>query len=576
MKKFAGLTAVITAIIMSFGTVYAYDFPQPDWGALLQERTEMVKETDFELYAEASPDKALNYGAKFEPAAGAYIGMSADTSEEFKPLGSYLTYIESFSQLDLYYPSNEMARSDNSVIMVGWTVNSLDDVDYDAVQKTCENLNAYGKKIFFRFANEMNCSQLGDEPDRYVEIFRNVANIAHQYPNLAVVWSPNDMGALDRPFEYYYPGNEYVDWVGVSCYTERKFQNNANTSESDSIYFMTGDYSWTTNKLKPLIDFMEKNNIEKPVMISEGAVARYDETGASYDGWHEPRLRNMLWNTIMKYPQVKMINYFNVHFDGYIGEQFSILNYPASIDIFKDAASSGAYLRSADDTPKFVFKPANDAGTLTADENGIIKLRTLAYFANQPNVTVTYRLDGNWFHSSDQIPYTCNLDVNSISDGAHTMTIATDTVSKDYAFTKNGNSISFGTAGGADMSVPAPNPAPENGISVIYNGNPIAFEQPPVIINDHTLVPLRAIFEAMNASVDWDDATKTVTSARGDITVLLTINDNILYKNGKGTEIEVPAQLVGDYTMIPVRAIAEAFGSNVEWIQETKTVVITE
>ena len=571
MKKITSITAAAAALVLSASTVCAYNFPQPDWGALLNERTAMVKATDFELYAEASPDKAVYYGAKFEPKAGAYIGMTADTSESFKPLGSYLTYIESFSQLDLYYPANEMVRSDDSAVMVGWTVNSLDDVNYDAVRTTCQNLNAYNKKIFFRFANEMNCSQLGDEPDRYVEIFRNVANIAHEYPNLAVVWSPNDMGALDRPFEYYYPGDEYVDWVGVSCYTEKKFQNSSNTSESDSIYFMTGDYSWTTNKLKPLMDFMAKNNIQKPVMISEGGVARYNETGESYTGWHEPRLENMLWNTIMKYPQIKMINYFNVHFDAFVGEQFSISDYPESVDIFNKAASSGAYLRSADDSPKFVFKNANDAGVLTADGAGIVKLYTLAYFANKPEVTVTYRLDGNWFHSSNQIPYTCNMDINSIADGQHTLTIATDTTSKDYTFTKLGNSMTFGDASAL------PEPSKDSGISVLYNGTPITFEQPPVIVEERTLVPLRAIFEAMNAKVDWNGDTKTVTATRGDTTVSLTINDKIIYKNGKkSAELDVPAQLVGDYTMIPVRAIAEAFGSDVQWIQDTKTVVITE
>lgn len=113
-------------------------------------------------------------------------------------------------------------------------------------------------------------------------------------------------------------------------------------------------------------------------------------------------------------------------------------------------------------------------------------------------------------------------------------------------------------------------------ISVELDGNKLSFEQPPVIINERTLVPLRAIFEALNASVDWDDATKTVTSAKDDVTVKLTIGSNILYKNGEAKELDVPAQIVGEgYTMVPARAIAEAYGVAVDWNDATKTVILT-
>lgn len=113
-------------------------------------------------------------------------------------------------------------------------------------------------------------------------------------------------------------------------------------------------------------------------------------------------------------------------------------------------------------------------------------------------------------------------------------------------------------------------------ISVELDGEKLEFEQPPVIIEERTLVPLRAIFEALDASVDWDDATKTVTSVKGDVTVKLTIGSNILYKNDEAKELDVPAQIVGEgYTMVPARAIAEAYGVGVDWIDETKTVVLT-
>lgn len=112
-------------------------------------------------------------------------------------------------------------------------------------------------------------------------------------------------------------------------------------------------------------------------------------------------------------------------------------------------------------------------------------------------------------------------------------------------------------------------------ISVFLNGNEIIFDQPPVIQNGRTLVPLRAIFEALGATVDWDGNTRTVTATKGDTIVKITIGDNKLYKNGKVIELDVPAQIINDRTLVPVRAVSEAFDCKVDWDGETKTVIIT-
>ncbi len=116
-------------------------------------------------------------------------------------------------------------------------------------------------------------------------------------------------------------------------------------------------------------------------------------------------------------------------------------------------------------------------------------------------------------------------------------------------------------------------------ILVGYGQNNIDFTpygQEPVIVNDRTLVPLRAIFEKMGAEVVWDDATKTVTATREDTTVSLTIGSDQLMVNGEAVTIDVPAQIINDRTMIPVRAIAESFGCEVNWNQKAKRVAITE
>lgn len=112
-------------------------------------------------------------------------------------------------------------------------------------------------------------------------------------------------------------------------------------------------------------------------------------------------------------------------------------------------------------------------------------------------------------------------------------------------------------------------------IVVTVNEEPIALSQPPVIINDRTMVPLRSIFEALGAYVDWDDGTKTVIAQRRFDKVVLTIGDNIFFVNGEQKQLDTPAVIIDNRTMIPVRAVAEALGAQVVWSAPTKTVEIS-
>ncbi len=116
--------------------------------------------------------------------------------------------------------------------------------------------------------------------------------------------------------------------------------------------------------------------------------------------------------------------------------------------------------------------------------------------------------------------------------------------------------------------------ADEAPIKVVLDGKYIEFDVEPQMINDRTMVPVRAIFEALEATVGWDDATRTVTSQKGDNKISLTIDDNTLYKNGEAIELDVAAKLVDKRTLVPVRAISEAYGCQVDWNGGLNTVVI--
>ena len=109
-----------------------------------------------------------------------------------------------------------------------------------------------------------------------------------------------------------------------------------------------------------------------------------------------------------------------------------------------------------------------------------------------------------------------------------------------------------------------------NLVTVYLNDELMTFEKSPVIKDGRVLVPLRAIFEAMGATVAWDGNAQKAASSKNGTTVEITIGSNVLYKNGAAVALDVPAQLIDGYTMVPVRAVAEAFGADVAWYGDEK------
>ncbi len=111
-------------------------------------------------------------------------------------------------------------------------------------------------------------------------------------------------------------------------------------------------------------------------------------------------------------------------------------------------------------------------------------------------------------------------------------------------------------------------------IKVFLNNQELNFDSPPIIDSGNTLVPLRGIFEAMGAQVDWNSITQTATASDGIITVVITLGSTTPTINGTVKPILVPAKIVNDRMMAPLRFVGEAFGGEVAWDSATYTVHI--
>lgn len=116
--------------------------------------------------------------------------------------------------------------------------------------------------------------------------------------------------------------------------------------------------------------------------------------------------------------------------------------------------------------------------------------------------------------------------------------------------------------------------AEDRPIRVMVDGAELAFDVDPVIENDRTLVPMRLIFEALGAKVDWDEATRTALAVKGDVKISITIDSAELMKNSKAVALDAPARLIGGRTLVPVRAVSEGMGAKVDWDEASRMVQI--
>ena len=115
----------------------------------------------------------------------------------------------------------------------------------------------------------------------------------------------------------------------------------------------------------------------------------------------------------------------------------------------------------------------------------------------------------------------------------------------------------------------------EDDIKVYIDGKELETDTPPIVMNNRVLVPFRAIFQELGADVYWDEETKTVNAFTNDTIMLLQIDNNKLFKNSEEFELDVMPTIVNNRTMVPVRVVAEGFDAKVDWVAETREVMIT-
>ncbi len=539
-------------------------------GLLYAERKLRAITPELSVFSKTPNATPTYYGAKFEPLSGAYYGSVYDddprigsyATEDITPYfpqpGSlYLMYLEFGESLNQprYQKYLQEAADAGVGIMFAWnTYSSLPDIDsYTSyIHETIDILAQTNLPIFLRFANEMNVGYNGDDAAAYLNSFRVVADYAHTKNNIAVVWSPNDVGNTDRPFEMYYPGDTYVDWIGVSCYVIRYFQgirdHGADTDELNT-YFYAGNYANPIVRMREITDFMRTNGIQKPLMITEGGVTHYvrpeqEDTTA----WASVELRKYYGELIRLYPELKAICYFNVQIPEEVNDYALHSNATLNTLYNELVASEDYYLKSFASEAGFAYLPYE--GGLVCSP---LELSASAYYPGAEELTVRYYLDDTQIGETPYSPYKFTFDPAQYSVGAHTLGVKVFAGSNELLSWQRPIEI-------------------QRSVNVTLNGEPVSFpDQQPVVIDGRTLVPARGIFQDMGYTVDWDEASSTATIHNDAHSISVPIGSPTVTLDGQAVEIDVPAQLIGGRTMLPLRAVTELMEGTVSFDETTNT-----
>ena len=541
-----------------------------------------------QLYFESyDPADALYYGAKHENIYGTFSGMGTASGEiDEDCCNAFTLYITFFNEYiaDAYYRIPENLE----YLQIGWNVpnenfgelESIANGSYDSyIETNLRALTERSEKVLLRFGAEVNVWSAipSDAAQRekcieiYKRAYRRIADMARRIaPNVAMVYSPNDVSNWYVDSAAFYPGDEYVDWIGISCYPNKVSGASGKVGDYSDAFYCRGAYE---NPLMRLKDVVDNFGDRKPIFISECGFA-YGHDGVQTTE-HALEMCEYFYTYVnMVYPQIKGVIYFNHNFR----KDFSLENNIQLKEKYRECVAENIGIQASLNGTSRGYSKFN---TIKEKLDELV-LCTHAYYANGMPVSVCYLLDGVEIPSESVIPYRATIDVNSLSKGGHTITqiirSGATQESFDYSFNvAEDGKVTYVSGQNKEKPILSGNDNAQKSnsdIKVRVNRNLIMFDQPPVAENGRTLVPLRKIFEALRAEVEWNGETQTVTAYGNNRIIKLTLGENVMYVNGVEYELDVPAKAINGRTLVPVRAISQALDCIVDWDNSTKTVII--
>lgn len=547
--------------------------------------------SEIEFYiADSSTNTSYKLG-KYEPTNGAYIGAYISQEElyktdqfklkngnEFKHFNEkigkkhatffdYGSYGSSLSES--FQTKVDEIKETNGAMHIAYEPGKLSQVTQAGIRAYAEELRDTKIPIFLRYASEMNGDWVpwNGNPSEYIKNFRMVHDIMEEVaPNVAMVWSPSEM-PLNKIQEYY-PGDNYVDWVGISIYSAQ-FENGDLSKPTD-----------TNNPLDPLDYIYNLYASRKPIMISEYAASHQAGYASKKQDTSKFAINkmSMFYEGIKtKYPRVKCIQWFSqdnynledssknrVNYSLLEGENKGILKRYKEIvsdNYFLSDVVNGPYAKTETSIPSKSVKLTNQAITKTTKTYTWVK-------TYDPYISkVVFKINGNIVGTRTNYPYSIDITLNNIQKGINTFEaiaydsngkVAKSQSTKLYKPFKTNKHISLQTGSKYILKQDSYNTLD----TAIYTKN------------SRMMVPLRFISENFGINVDYNSTTKKITLKGNNKTIVLEPNKSTVNVNGKTKSIDVAPEVLKGTTFVPIRFISEELGKKVSYEGSTQRTFI--
>ncbi|MBQ2615179.1 MAG: hypothetical protein IJD97_01810 [Clostridia bacterium] len=499
------------------------------------------------------------YGSRNEPQFGTLMGQISETSQVQESM--VLLYIN-FGDMpnDWDHLILKQARERKQAVEIAWNIQGEGSALWGIpsqgsyVNDFLNVLNQYADvPMYLRIGAEMNI--WGDKPDpqAFQTAFRFLADAVHQRTrHVATVWSVAHASEWNTKMEDFYPGDAYVDWVGISAYLIRHFQGQEWPVDMrfNEVCFSAGDAADPVMVVKEAV---EKFGDRKPIMLSEcGSAHKTVSMGRDNTDWAVNNLKRMYWFVPMVYPQVKLIAYFNTYVAPETND-YALSHNSAMQSAYQSLIGAPHFIRNYGDSASQTYQPVTNHMVFAQKQT---PLYTYPHIFGDDKPTVRYSLDGNTIGQADEAPYLLNYNFANTWIGEHTLKV--EVLSKGSVVTEANYTLWV----------------TEN-IPVEVNGKELISDTVAMMENDRVLVPMRTIFETLGAVVSWDDATQTAKAVKGGVTLEITIDQKELRKNGTVIVLDTPARIINGRTMVPVRAVSEALQAKVNWVEAENKVTVT-
>jgi len=437
-KEYANAALVYGKIGFSYAELANYDKAEENWmleasmwGKLAGKEQEVIGaerkaqfiKSDIRLFAEfpSTQDASHYHHVKYEPVSGVYLGAYAENDpaahnaydrnkfymDKFpeivgKQHAAYMFYLNYGMEVGSYGSHLAKAKELGRIVQIALQpMDGLDAVKDDAyLRKLARDMKAAEVPIFLRFANEMNESSApwyGDSK-KYIEKFRLVANIIHkEAPNVVMVWAPNWFPM--NTIEQYYPGDGYVDWVGISLYK-------IHSPELDPLKKGVDRESYV-EKLEHLYKLYGDR---KPIYITEGGVSyTHIRTGADVTAWSAKQIQQFYAYLPLLYPGVKGFFWFSandIRPELNIARSFAVSQNQTVLKAYKTAINQPYYLSNLGDESPVYYGSIAERGL----PDNAARLHAYVKTAD-PNVAkVDFQINGKAAGSSRQAPWTINYN----------------------------------------------------------------------------------------------------------------------------------------------------------------------